>query len=38
MVGKEALADHECDEIETRVSDVGDCMLDSERVLSDKKR
>lgn len=37
MVGREALADHECDEIKTSVSDFGDCMLDSERVLSDRK-
>lgn len=37
MVGGEALTDHECNEIETRVGDFGDCMLDSERVLSDRK-
>lgn len=37
MVGGEALADHECNEIETRVGGFGDCMLDSERVLSDRK-
>lgn len=37
MVGGEALAYHECNEIETRVGDFSDCMLDSKRVLSDRK-